>query len=64
MKKAITLTALLFLVLLAGCSADPEYKIEVTKPIYFQPDTEVPFEIKVTEKKKQLKVLMYLPRFR
>ncbi|MEH7113624.1 FixH family protein [Neobacillus niacini] len=57
MKKAITLTALLFLVLLAGCSADPEYKIEVTKPIYFQQDTEVPFEIKVTEAKKTVEGL-------
>ncbi|MEH7248408.1 FixH family protein [Neobacillus niacini] len=57
MKKAMMLTALLFLAILAGCSADPEYKIEVTKPIYFQPDTEVPFEIKVTEGEKAVKGL-------
>ncbi len=44
------LTALLLLTLLAGCSADPEYSIEVTKPIYQQADKEMPFEIKVTEK--------------
>ncbi|MDR7078688.1 hypothetical protein J2Y03_003741 [Neobacillus niacini] len=52
MKKAIQLTALLLLAILSGCSADPEYSIEVTKPIYQQPDKEIPFEIKVTEKDK------------
>ena len=57
MKKAMRWTALLFLALLAGCSADPEYKIEVTKPIYFQADTEVPFEIQVTEAKKAVEGL-------
>ncbi|MEH7011146.1 FixH family protein [Neobacillus niacini] len=50
MKKVMRLTALLLLTLLAGCSADPEYSIEVTKPIYQQADKEMPFEIKVTEK--------------
>ncbi|WP_045514781.1 FixH family protein [Neobacillus niacini] len=50
MKNAMRLTALLLLTLLAGCSADPEYSIEVTKPIYQQADKEMPFEIKVTEK--------------
>ncbi|MEH7180762.1 FixH family protein [Neobacillus vireti] len=52
MKKAMRLTVLLFLAALAGCSADPEYTIEVTKPIYQQPDKEMPFEIKVTENDK------------
>jgi len=50
MKTVMRLAALLVLVILAGCNADPEYKIEVTKPIYHQPDKEMPFEIKVTEK--------------
>lgn len=50
MKKVIRLTALLLLAILAGCSADPEYSIEVTKPIYHQPDKEIPFEVKVSEK--------------
>jgi hypothetical protein len=49
MKKAMRLTALLLLAILAGCSADPEYNIEVTKPIYQLADKEMPFEIKVTE---------------
>ncbi|MEH7272051.1 FixH family protein [Neobacillus vireti] len=52
MKKAMRLTVLLFLAALAGCSADPEYSIEVTKPIYQQPDKEMPFEITVTENDK------------
>ncbi|MFP7298521.1 FixH family protein [Neobacillus niacini] len=50
MKKAMMLAALLLLAILAGCSADPEYNIEVTKPIYQLADKELPFEIKVTEK--------------
>jgi hypothetical protein len=50
MKKAMRLTPLLLLAILAGCSADPEYNIEVTKPIYQLADKEMPFEIKVTEK--------------
>jgi hypothetical protein len=52
MKKAIMLAALLLLISLAGCSANPEYKVEVTKPVYYQQNTSVPFEIKVTEKDK------------
>jgi hypothetical protein len=50
MKKAMRLTALLLLTVLAGCSGDPEYSIKVTKPIYHQPDKEMPFEVKVSEK--------------
>lgn len=50
MKIAMRLTALLLLVALAGCSANPGYTVEVTKPIYQQADKEMPFEIKVTEK--------------
>lgn len=50
MKKAMRLTALLLLVLLAGCNASPEYDIEITKPIYQEPDKEMPFEIQVREK--------------
>ncbi|MBY0145326.1 FixH family protein [Neobacillus niacini] len=52
MKTVMRLAALLVLVILAGCNADPEYKIEVTKPIYHQPDKEMPFEIKVSEKEE------------
>jgi hypothetical protein len=50
MKKAMRLTALLLLTVLAGCNGDPEYNIKVTKPIYHQPDKEMPFEVKVSEK--------------
>jgi hypothetical protein len=52
MKKAMMLAALLLLMALVGCSASPEYKIEVTKPVYYQQNTSVPFEIKVTDKEK------------
>ncbi|MEH6991615.1 FixH family protein [Neobacillus drentensis] len=50
MKKLMRLTVLLLLAALAGCSANPEYNIEVTKPIYQLADKEMPFEIKVSEK--------------
>ena len=50
MKKPMRLTALLLLTVLAGCSGDPEYSIKVTKPIYHQPDKEMPFEVRVSEK--------------
>ncbi|WHY00650.1 FixH family protein [Neobacillus sp. DY30] len=50
MKKAMRLTAVLLLTLLAGCNGDPEYNIEITKPIYQQPDKEMPMEIQVKEK--------------
>jgi hypothetical protein len=50
MKNVMRLTALLLLALLAGCSADPEYNIEVVKPIYQLADKEMPFEVKVSEK--------------
>ncbi|MCM3692982.1 FixH family protein [Neobacillus niacini] len=50
MKKAMRLTALLLFAVLVGCSADPEYDIEVVGPIYQLADKEMPFEVKVTEK--------------
>lgn len=55
MKKVIMLTALLLIGLLTGCNAGPEYKVEVTKPIYFQKAATV--EVKVTEKDKAVKGL-------
>lgn len=51
MKKMI-LALLLLMAMLAGCSSGPDYKIGITKPLYFQQDKEMPFEIKVTENKK------------
>jgi hypothetical protein len=54
MKKTMMLAALLLLITLVGCTASPEYKVEVTKPIYYQQNTSVPFEIKVTEKDKSV----------
>jgi hypothetical protein len=63
MKKAMRLTALLLLAVLAGCSGDPEYSIEVTKPIYHQPDKEMPFEIKVSENDEAVEGLTVLAEF-
>jgi hypothetical protein len=63
MKTVIRLAALLVLGILAGCNADPEYKIEVTKPIYHQPDKEMPFEIKVSEKEEAASGLTVLAEF-
>lgn len=50
MKKL--LLALLLLVVLAGCSAGPDYTIKMTKDLYFAKDKEMPFEMKVTEDNK------------
>jgi hypothetical protein len=58
--KRQTLYATLLLTLMAmltGCSSGPDYTIKVTKELYYQQDTEAPFEIKVTEGKKAVKGL-------
>jgi hypothetical protein len=57
MKKALLLTVLLMAAMLAGCSSGPDYKVDVTKPLYFVKDKATPFEIKVTEKGKAVKGL-------
>ncbi|WP_223595260.1 FixH family protein [Neobacillus bataviensis] len=57
MMKRLIFPLLLLIAMLAGCSKGPEYKIEVTKVLYFQKDTALPFEIKVTENKKTVKGL-------
>lgn len=51
MKKWILAFALI-IGMLAGCSSSPDYKIDITKPLYFQKGQESSFEIKVTENKK------------
>jgi hypothetical protein len=63
MKKLMRLTALLLLAVLAGCSADPEYSVEMVKPIYQLSDKEMPFEIKVTEKDEAATGLNVLAEF-
>ncbi|MEH7333278.1 FixH family protein [Neobacillus drentensis] len=57
MMKRLLFPMLLLIAMLAGCSKGPEYEIEVTKDLYFQKDTALPFEIKVTENKKAVKGL-------
>lgn len=55
MKKAIMLTALLLIGLLTGCNAGPDYRVEVTKPIYFQKAATV--EVEITENDKAIQGL-------
>lgn len=55
MKKALMLTALLLIGLLTGCNAGPDYKVEVTKPIYFQKAATV--EVEITENDKAVEGL-------
>lgn len=52
MKKTIIGVVLLMAALLSGCSSNPNYNIEMTKPLYFLKDHATTFEIKVTENKK------------
>jgi outer membrane murein-binding lipoprotein Lpp len=53
MKKAIIGAVLLMIALLSGCSSSsPNYKIEMTKQLYFLKGHATAFEIKVTENKK------------
>jgi hypothetical protein len=52
MKKAIIGVILLMVALLTGCSSSPNYKITMTKQLYFLKDHATSFEIKVTENKK------------
>jgi hypothetical protein len=57
MKIRLTLGILLLIALLTGCASGPDYKVTVTKDLYFVKDTAMPFEIKVTENKKAVKGL-------
>lgn len=57
MKTRTMLVLLLLLSLITGCSSGPDYKIDVTKELYYQKDTAMPFDIKVTENKKAVKGL-------
>jgi hypothetical protein len=59
MKKRLWLwfTLLLVVGVLAACSSGPNYKVTVTKDLYYVKDTAAPFEIKVTENGKTVKGL-------
>lgn len=54
MKKIIVMFMLLSAMMLAGCSSGPNYKITMTKQLYFLKDHASSFEIKVTENKKSV----------
>ncbi|WP_026572613.1 FixH family protein [Bacillus sp. UNC438CL73TsuS30] len=63
MIKRIMLALALLAALLTGCSSGPNYKIDMTKPLYFQKDKAMPFEIKVLENKKTVKGLKVTVEF-
>ncbi|WHY67034.1 FixH family protein [Neobacillus sp. SuZ13] len=57
MKIRVISAILLLIAVITGCSSDPDYKVAVTKDLYFVKDTAMPFEVKVTENKKAVKGL-------
>ena len=57
MKKAMMLSTASADCTFTGCSSGPDYKVTVTKDLYFVKDTAMPFEIKVTENNKAVKGL-------
>lgn len=57
MKQRLALALLLLIAMLAGCSSGPDYKVEMTKDLFYQKDTALPFEIKITENNKAVKGL-------
>jgi hypothetical protein len=59
MKKIIIGAVLLLAALLSGCSSSgPNYKVSMTKQLYFLKDHATTFEIKVTENKKAVSGLV------
>jgi hypothetical protein len=57
MRNWLMISMIVVLALLAGCSNNQNIDIEVTKPLTFSQDKEMPFEIKVTEEDKAVKGL-------
>ncbi|MEH7074547.1 FixH family protein [Neobacillus drentensis] len=57
MKKRVVLAFLFLIAVITGCSSGPDYKVTVTKELYFVKDTAMPFEVKVTENNKAVKGL-------
>ncbi|MFP5114307.1 FixH family protein [Bacillaceae bacterium C204] len=56
--RIMVMIATLFLIaMVTGCSSGPDYKVSVTKDLYFVKDTAMPFEVKVTENNKAVKGL-------
>lgn len=56
MKKRLY-AILLLIAIITGCNSTPDYTVKVTKELYYVMDTEMPFEIKVTENNKAVKGL-------
>lgn len=49
MKSKFLFIAFLVIAILTACSSKPSYEIDVTKPLYFQKDKQLPFEVTVKE---------------
>ncbi|MBV7505118.1 FixH family protein [Bacillus sp. sid0103] len=57
MKIRLMFAILLLVAIVTGCSSEPNYKVTVTKDLYFVKDTAMPFEINIIENKKAVKGL-------
>lgn len=55
--KRLAIPMILLLAILAGCGTDKDWKVEVTKDLYYQKDKETSFQIKVTDDNKTVKDL-------
>ncbi|WP_075983263.1 FixH family protein [Bacillus massilinigeriensis] len=55
--KRLDIPMILLLAILAGCGTDKDWKVEVTKDLYYQKDKETSFQIKVTDDNKMVKDL-------
>lgn len=55
--KRLAIPMILLLAILAGCGTDKDWKVEVTKDLYYQKDKETSFQIKVTDDNKMVKDL-------
>jgi hypothetical protein len=57
MKNWLIISIIAVFAFLAGCSSNENIEIEVTKPLTFSKDKEMPFEVKVTEDGKAVEGL-------
>ena len=63
MRKRMLLVMLLAAAMLTGCKSGPDYTIKVTKELYYQKDTAMPCEIKVTDGKRAVRGLVVSAEF-
>lgn len=56
-KRGLLFFTFLLIATLAGCITSPDYTVKLTKELYSQKDSKLPFEVKVMENKKAIKNL-------